>query len=161
MLPMVVAHGEALKSLSLSFGDAIRRSSFMSPSVEDKLLSAANNVFLLLIARVAMVSTPFITALLVYLGSFYLEARFDQARSAVADMDQRLRVVQAQAQAATATAVESNKQLALTQQSVQTNEAVNAGWRGSVNSRLDKTTDAVSGLTAAVAALDATVRAMR
>ncbi len=130
----------------------------MSPTSQDRLLRVANNALLLLVSRMAMAATPIVASLLVYLGGFYLEARFDQSRAAVADLDQRLRAVQAQADRVTIAVADVKAQLALTNQAADISGKTALGWQVSVNNRLDKMTDALTSLSTAVAALNATVQ---
>lgn len=132
----------------------------MAPSTEDRIRSYADNAILLLFSRLAMAATPLIAALLVYLGGFYLEARFDGAKSSIADLDQRVRTVQDQSNKAVLAITDLNKQNALTNQTVSVNGVNVLAWQVTTSARLDKITDTLVSMSNSVAALNATVQAM-
>lgn len=127
-------------------------------TTDDRIARVANNSLLLLFSRLAMAATPFIASMLVYLGGFYLEARFDQSRNSIADLNSRVQAVQVQADKAVLAIVDLNKQIALTNQAVSSDGQTNLAWRTTMNARLDKLTDAVSALAVAASSLTATVQ---
>lgn len=132
----------------------------MAPSTEDRIRQYADNALLLLISRLAMMATPLIAGLLVYLGGFYLEARFDSAKSSITDLDQRVRAVQDQSNKAVLAITDLNKQNALTNQTVSVNGVNVLAWQVTTSARLDKMTDVLVSLSNSVAGLTATVQAM-
>ena len=126
----------------------------MTPRADAALRFYADNAVLLLVSRLAMAATPLAVSALVYLGGYYLDARFEAQRVAVADVDQRLRYAQGEIDAIRSTladlreAVAVNAQVAvsITDQQRQT------------QARLDKMTDALGTLSSTVAGLAVTVQ---
>lgn len=118
----------------------------------------ADNTFLLVLSRLAMLATPLMLTGLVTLGGLYLGSASDRSREIIADLNRQLQAVQAQADKALAAATEINKQMAVTNQIVGANGVNSLAWQVSTSGRLDKMTDTLSVLSSAVAALDATVR---
>lgn len=120
------------------------------PATEDRLRAAADNVLLLLISRLAMASTPLVASILVYVGGLYLEARFSATTNQLTSLETRVDTL-------TKGYVDLNARVGLINQAT-TNNTV--AWN-TTSLRLDKLTDSIQLLSNNVAALDATVKAMR
>ncbi len=131
----------------------------MSESSDTALLKAANNVLLLLVSRIAMIATPFVATLLVYLGSFWLTSQFAASNIELSTLTSKVDNYQNQVTAQAVTIADLKSELALTTQSTQLAAQSLASWEGATGARLDKMTDAVNSLASSVAALNATVTA--
>lgn len=119
----------------------------MAPSTEERMRSAADNAIVLLLSRYSMVAAAPILGLLLFLAKGYVN-----------DFDHRIVTAQSDADRANAAIVELRSQQALLTQSLSTTTAAWALWQSSVNTRLDKVTDALNGLSVSVAGLNATVQ---
>lgn len=113
----------------------------------------AENVLLLAVARVSMALSLPLIGLISYLGTGYLESKFDA-------VNVRVNAVEQKAETASDQATRINDRLI----AVETNQATAATARekfeNATLSRLDRVQDSIVGLSNAVAALTATVQAM-
>ena len=125
----------------------------MTPRADATLRLYADNAVLLLVSRVAMAATPLIASALVCLGSYYLEARFEAQRIALADLDHGLKSAQAEIDAIRGGLADVRQAVAVNAQVV---ASLNDQQR-QTQARLEKMTDALSTLSSTVAGLAATV----
>jgi len=125
----------------------------MTPRADATLRLYADNALLLLVSRLAMAATPLVASALVTLGSYYLEARFEAQRVALADLDRGLKSAESQVDAIRSGFGDVRQAVAVNAQVV---SSLNDQQR-QTQARLEKMTDALGTLSASVAGLTATV----
>lgn len=133
----------------------------MPETTEERLRRITDHAGLLLVSRLAMAATPLVASVLVYVGGLYLEARFtsaqDSARLSFASLERRIASLEERADNTARVNSDLSTRMGLANQAISNN---GEAWR-TTSARLDKMTNAITGLTATVAALDATIKAQR
>ena len=120
-----------------------------------------NNVIFVLVSRLAMIATPFVAAALVYLASFWLTSQFTQQANSVQVLAVKVDNFQSQITAQAIVIADLKSRQDLTTLGSTDAASSLSSWEASTNGRLDKITDAITSLTASVAALNATLAAIQ
>ena len=120
-----------------------------------------NNVIFVLVSRLAMIATPFVAAALVYLASFWLTSQFIQQANSVQVLAVKVDNFQSQITAQAIVIADLKSRQDLTTLGSTDAASSLSSWEASTNGRLDKITDAITSLTASVAALNATLAAIQ